>query len=116
VARSTTHVTWTYVSARGRPSSGVGVFGIATAVDVGLNILLLPHWGVVGASIALATSYVVAAVLFYVLFRQREACSLRQAFVVDGGDLRRLSQAVREIIERAGRVFAIPAKAHGAAE
>jgi O-antigen/teichoic acid export membrane protein len=116
VARSTTHVTWTYASARGRPSSGLWIFGVATAVDVGLNVVLLPVWGVVGASIAAAASYLVAAVLFFHLFRQTEACSLRQAFVVDGGDLRRLSGAIREILERAGRVLTIPAKAHGVPE
>jgi O-antigen/teichoic acid export membrane protein len=116
VARSTTHVTWTYASARGRPSSGLWIFGVATAVDVGLNVLLLPVWGVVGASIAAAASYLVAAVLFFHLFRQTEACSLRQAFVVDGGDLRRLSGAIREILERAGRVLTSPAKAHGVPE
>ncbi|MCO5316220.1 MAG: lipopolysaccharide biosynthesis protein [Solirubrobacterales bacterium] len=39
-------------------------------VNVALNLLLLPHWGIVGAGVALVASYFVVVVLMYV-FTQR---------------------------------------------
>jgi O-antigen/teichoic acid export membrane protein len=96
VAWGTTNVTWYYISAGGRPQLGVFVFGLAAGVDVLLNVLLLPHWGVVGASIAATTSYVVAALIFLHYFRKLEACSLREAFVANPSDFRRLWRAARQ--------------------
>ncbi len=93
VAWSTTNVTWTYISARGRPGLGVFVFGLAAGVDLLLNVLLLPYWGVIGASIAATASYVVAALLFLHFFRKSEACSLQEAFVPNRSDFRLLWRA-----------------------
>ncbi|HKE92311.1 MAG TPA: polysaccharide biosynthesis C-terminal domain-containing protein [Gemmatimonadales bacterium] len=104
VAWSTTHVTWTYVSATGRPAIGVLVYSIATAVDVLLNVLLLPRLGVIGASIAAATSYIVAALLFLHFFRRTETCSLRQAFIANASDLQLLWKAARAVAGRFGRL------------
>lgn len=104
IAWSTTHVTWTYVSASGRPAIGIFVYSVATAVDVLLNVVLLPRLGVVGASIAAAGSYFVAAGLFLHFFRQSEPCSLRDAFVVKAADLRRLWKAARRAAEKFRRL------------
>jgi len=106
VAWSTTNVTWYYISAAGRPQLGVFVFGLAAGVDVLLNVLLLPHLGVTGASIAATTSYVVAALIFLHYFRTLEACSLREAFVANSSDCRQLWRAVRGASGRLGRVAA----------
>jgi O-antigen/teichoic acid export membrane protein len=93
VAWSTTHVTWTYVSSSGRPGVGVFVFSFATAVDVLLNIILLPHLGVVGAAIAATTSYCAAGLVFFHLFRGAERCSVRTALVPRWSDLQLLWRA-----------------------
>jgi len=105
IAWSTTHVTWTYISASGRPAIGIVVYSAASAVDVLLNVLLLPRLGVIGASISAAVSYIVAALLFLHFFRQTEACSLRQAFVVNASDLRLLWKAARAVAGRFGRLL-----------
>ncbi len=105
VAWSTTHVTWTYVSAAGRPAIGLLVYSIATAVDVLCNIVLLPRLGVIGASISAAASYIVAALLFLHFFRQTEACSLRQAFIANRSDIRRLRNAARGAVRRLGELL-----------
>lgn len=112
VAWSTTHVTWTYVSSTGRPGVGVFVFGFATAVDVLLNIILLPHLGVVGASIAATASYFAAGVVFFRLFCRAEQCSIRTALVPRWSDLQLLWRAfagVREGLSRALRRRSAPA-------
>ncbi len=102
VAWSTMNVTWHYISAGGRPQLGVVVFGLAAGVDVLLNVVLLPHWGVIGASVAATTSYVVAALIFLHYFREMEACSLREAFVTKPSDCRQLWRAVRGAAGRFG--------------
>lgn len=96
IAWTVTNVTWQYASARGRPGLGVFVFGVAVALDVLLNVLLLPRWGVVGAGIAATASYMLAALLFLRFFTQWERCSLREALVATPSDLRRLWRAARE--------------------
>ena len=116
IAWSTTHVTWTYVSANGRPAIGILVYATATAVDVLLNVVLLPRMGVVGASISAATSYVVAAGLFLFFFRQSEPCSLRDALIVKVADLRDLWKAARGAARQLGRLPDLAAEVHGANE
>jgi O-antigen/teichoic acid export membrane protein len=97
VAWSTTHVTWAYVSgALGRPAVGVLVFGLAASVDVLLNVVLLPHLGVTGASVAATMSYLLAAFLFLRLFAKSESCSLREALIANSSDVRRLWRAGRQ--------------------
>ena len=114
IAWSTTHVTWTYVSASGRPAIGIFVYSAATAVDVLLNVVLLPRLGVVGASISAAASYGVAALLFLHFFRQSEPCSLRDAFIVKAADLRRLGKAARGAAGRLGPLVSPVTEVQGA--
>ena len=70
VAWSTTNVTWPYIAASGRPGSGVCLW-LAAGVDVLLNVILLPRWGVVGASVAATSSYFVAAFQQKLVFEQQ---------------------------------------------
>jgi O-antigen/teichoic acid export membrane protein len=97
VAWSTINVTYPYISAIGRPGLGMFVFGLAAAVDVLLNLVFLPRWGVSGAGIAATLSYVVAAVIFLRLFRVSEGCTLREALVPRAADCRRLWNAVLQV-------------------
>jgi O-antigen/teichoic acid export membrane protein len=106
VAWSTTNVTSPYISASGRPGLGVFVFGLAAAVDVLLNLALLPHWGVVGASIAATSSYVIAALIFLHFFRKSEGCTFREALLPDASDCRRLWNA---LVHASGRRESEPA-------
>ncbi|MEP7345303.1 MAG: flippase [Gemmatimonadaceae bacterium] len=103
VAWSTTHVTWSFLSASGRPELGTFGFGFATLVDVVLNMLLLPRWGVVGAGIAATASYLTAALLFLYFFRKAQMCTLREALIPRGTDLLLLRRAVRGFWDRSTR-------------
>lgn len=104
VAWSTTNVTWPYVAAGGRPGLGAFVFGLAAAVDVLLCVLLLPHWGITGASMAATSSYFVAAAIFLRFFRKSEGCTLREALLPDASDIRRLWKAVLQASRSIGGV------------
>ncbi len=54
----------------GRTEFNFPATAAATAVNVGLNLLLVPAWGIVGAAAALVASYVVVLALMYA-FTQR---------------------------------------------
>ena len=87
VAWSTINVTWPYLSAAGRPEVGAFVFGGAAVMDLALNLLLLPRWGVIGACVSASASYLAAAAVFLHFFRHSEQCSLRQALVPRAADI-----------------------------
>jgi O-antigen/teichoic acid export membrane protein len=97
VAWSTTWVTWRHMAARGRPETGMLYFGAATALDVMLNIVLLPRWGILGASVASVASYSLAAGLFLRAFLAAERCTLGEAIVPTGRDAREVLRAVLSI-------------------
>jgi O-antigen/teichoic acid export membrane protein len=96
IAWTITNVTWQYVSARGRPGLGVFVFGAAVAVNILLDVLLLPRLGVVGGAVAATASYIVAALLFLRFFTHGEGCSWREALIATPADVVRLWRAARQ--------------------
>ncbi|MCL0075568.1 flippase [Dehalococcoidia bacterium] len=51
------------VTGVGRPDIGLKVVGISATINVLLNVLLIPHFGIAGAAIATTTSLLVATLL-----------------------------------------------------
>lgn len=94
VAWSTIFVTWNHTSARGRPELGIPIFAAAALLDAILNIILLQKLGVVGASIAATSSYLLAAILFLRIFLKAEGCSVREALVVKHDDIRSILRRI----------------------
>ena len=43
------------------------ITGIGAAINVGVNFLLIPVWGIVGAALATLASYLVMAVMVYII-------------------------------------------------
>jgi Na+-driven multidrug efflux pump len=76
---------------------GILYFGAATALDVMLNIFLLPRWGILGASVASVASYSLAAGLFLRAFLAAEGCTLAEAILPTGRDAREVLRAVLSI-------------------
>jgi O-antigen/teichoic acid export membrane protein len=56
-----------YFSSIGKPLYSAGVFGVGIVVNVCLNMIVLPRYGIVGASIVASFSYMVIMVIFVVL-------------------------------------------------
>ncbi len=97
VAWSTIEVTQPHTSARGRPELGMLYYGLAAALDVMLNMVLLPRWGILGASVAAVASYLLAAGLFLHSFLAAERCTLAKAVLPTGRDVREVWRAVLSI-------------------
>jgi O-antigen/teichoic acid export membrane protein len=97
VVSSTIEVTWPHTSARGRPELGMLFFGAAAGLDVVLNIVLLPHWGILGAAIAAVASHMVVAGLFLRAFVAAEGCTLATAVLPTGRDVCEVWEAILSI-------------------
>lgn len=95
VAWSTIYVTGNHASAAGKPAIGVPIFGAAALLDFLLDLVLIPKFGVVGASLAATASYWLAAFLFLSVFCKIEGCSLSQAVFVRASDLQSLLASVK---------------------
>jgi O-antigen/teichoic acid export membrane protein len=48
----------------------VAVYGTAAAVNLGLNILLIPHWGIIAAAVTTLIAYILATGIMYYLSRK----------------------------------------------
>jgi len=51
----------------GRPDIPLKISGIAAAANVGLNVLLIPPWGILGAAIATTVSLLLGVIIFLAL-------------------------------------------------
>jgi O-antigen/teichoic acid export membrane protein len=87
VAWGIIHVTWNRISAAGKPEMGIPIFAATALFDAAAIIILVPKFGVVGASMAAAGSYWLTAFLFLMIFCKREKCTMREALVVQWADL-----------------------------
>jgi len=54
-------------SAIGRPDIGLKLDALSTVLNIGLNILLIPRFGIAGAAMATTTSLLVGTVIFVIL-------------------------------------------------
>jgi O-antigen/teichoic acid export membrane protein len=101
VAWSAVQILWLYGCAAGRLGYVLGVLGLAAALDAGLNLLLLPRYGLMGAGIAALLSYGTAAFALVALFCGREQCTVGEALLVRRSDLRSLGDRIAELPGRA---------------
>lgn len=60
----------------------------ALGLNVGLNIALIPLYGIVGAAMATALSYSIAGVLLVGLFAREAKLTVRQVLIADADDVR----------------------------
>lgn len=100
IAWSTIQVTWSRVSAGGRPGLGSPIFGAAALINAGLNIVLLPRIGVVGAAYAATVSYLLAATVFLILFCRREGCGLREVVLIRREDVQSIIRTAAMLVRR----------------
>ena len=88
VAVAGSKVLSSYMLAQGRSELGTVVAGSALAVNVGLNLCLIPALGVVGAAWASAVAYSLALGLWLLFFRRCSGLPARDALVVRWQELR----------------------------
>jgi len=69
--------------------------GIACCINLVLNVVLIPVWGIEGAALASLISYAVLGGTSFVVMLQRSRFTLKQATVSDQGLLYELNSLIK---------------------
>lgn len=88
VALSVTKVVSGYVSGIGKPAITSGVIVCAFVLNVIANLVLIPRFGIVGASAASLVSYSVSSIVFTVVAARLTKTSIAAFWIPRGGDVR----------------------------
>jgi O-antigen/teichoic acid export membrane protein len=75
----------------------IAAAAIALCLNVGLNLVLIPRFGIEGAAIANGLSYGTAATILLVVFVRQSGHSVRETLVVGESDLSDLARAARRV-------------------
>ena len=90
VAMSVTKILANDISGRGRPGVNSYQSAVTFAINVGLNLYLIPRFGVSGVAIASSISYSLLALLKIVTYYRMTKVSLRKILLLDAADLKRI--------------------------
>ena len=85
---------------RGRVTYNVFAVAVGVAVTVLFDVLLIPLYGIVGASIATTISYLSIFVVLFVLLRKELDVPCWDLFILNRGDLEMLWQKASAIISK----------------
>ncbi len=89
-----------FLAARGYPGLNAVASAVGLAVNVVLNICLIPTYGAVGAAIATTSSYAVITALYYWNFVRCSEANWLSPLVPRVSDLRMLVQKIRNLCVR----------------
>ena len=76
------------LSAHGMPQATLYAGLVSLPLTVGLNVLMIPRWGITGAAIASDIAYAVNAAMILVLFVRASRLPLPQILLFNGSDFR----------------------------
>jgi O-antigen/teichoic acid export membrane protein len=85
---------------------------LALLTNIGLNLFMIPHFGIAGAALTTSFSYTLAAVLLLISFRRESGIALRQVLIPEREDATLIWQALWQAIGRYG--MRVPAAVIGA--
>lgn len=78
----------------------VGTQTCSTTLNIALNLVLIPQWGITGAAVASLTSYGTELVLITAAFRRNSGVPLRRVFLLDRADLRDYAERAKSLRAR----------------
>lgn len=81
-------------TSRGKQEINILAAVLALALNIGLNVFLIPRWGIAGAAISHDLSYSVAAVVLMVAFVRESGHGFAETIVLRGAELRALTARV----------------------
>jgi O-antigen/teichoic acid export membrane protein len=90
VFASVARVGMQYFFTLGRPKVHLYTSLATLLLNVLLNFLLIPRWGIFGAATASSVSYLAYGIFYLALFLYREKFSWRDLFAIDGEDIKAL--------------------------
>jgi len=90
-----TRVIAAYFAGVGRPNLNLAISALSFGATIGLDFLLIPSHGMVGAAVASTASYGIAAIVGLILFRRVSGVPIDRAVVMRRTDLVAISTALR---------------------
>ena len=88
------------LAARGGPGYGTLASAVALVVNVGANIVLIPHLGGKGAAMATSLSYALMSLISLSFFMRVTKHSLPDIFIIDSTELEFISAKIRRVVKR----------------
>jgi O-antigen/teichoic acid export membrane protein len=88
------------LSAHGMPQASLYGGLVSLPLTIGLNVLMIPAWGITGAAIASDIAYAVNAAVILALFVRASGISPRQVLVFDGSDVVAARHQLRTQLDR----------------
>jgi O-antigen/teichoic acid export membrane protein len=90
-------------TSRNRQQVNIVAAVAALAINVGLNCILIPRWGISGAAISTAVSYSIAALILLVVFVRESGYTVAETILVQRKDLGGYMRLMRpETLSRGG--------------
>jgi len=87
-----------YIVGRGRPMIASGSSFAALVVNVGLNVILIPRMGIVGAALASTVSYALHASVLLVFFLRTSGLTARETLVINTKDIGYYKTALAKLL------------------
>lgn len=91
-----------YLAGVGRPQAGAWASAANILVNLALNVVLIPRYGLGGAAVASSFSYAASSIMLVAWFGRASGVSLGQTLVPRRADARMVSDAVRAEVLRRG--------------
>ncbi|MBW6459733.1 MAG: flippase [Bacteroidales bacterium] len=84
----------------GKPQLSIYIFAPALALNIGLNYLLIPPHGALGAAIATNISYAVGAVGYWIIFARHTGCGYLEIIRFRKGDVLSMTGIISKLFNK----------------
>jgi O-antigen/teichoic acid export membrane protein len=95
VAYSVVAILSRYITGRGRPGTGTLILVGGLVINIAINIVLIPIYGISGAAAASSISYIATALMTLVVFRRLSGRGWGETLVIRRSDMIALLGALR---------------------
>lgn len=85
------------LSGRGYPLIGMYVFIISAAMNIGLNLSLIPLYGINGAAISSSVSYAFAGSVYAWIYAKKENLSMKDLLIIKREDIILIQKTIKNI-------------------
>jgi O-antigen/teichoic acid export membrane protein len=82
-------------TSRNRQQVNIAAAALALGINVGSNLWLIPHWGIVGAAVASCLSYGIAALVLLVAFVRDARLPVSRVLLLRPAEIRELVRQIR---------------------
>jgi len=87
-------------SSRNRQQVSIMAAAISLVVNIGLNFILIPKYGIEGAAIASTISYILAGAILVLVVKMESGISLRKMLFIDKSDIKFYIEAISKFPQK----------------